>query len=130
MKIAFNFRFNTEQTEEGLIQKTESQFENLDPSLNVKFDWNLSGQPFLTTAGPLTDLVGSAIKKNIGIDTTLSTSGGTSDGRFIAPTGTELVELGPVNSSIHKINEHVRIDDIKKLTDIYFDILVGTVIKT
>ena len=130
LKIAFNFRFNTEQTEEGLIQKTESQFENLDPSLNVKFDWNLSGQPFLTTAGALTDLVGHAIKKNIGIDTTLSTSGGTSDGRFIAPSGTELVELGPVNSSIHKINEHVRIDDIKKLTDIYFDILVGTVIKT
>ena len=120
-KIVFNFRFSTEQTPELLIQRTEKIFAEFD--LKYEIDWVVNGMPFLTSDGPLVDAVVSGIKKITGLDTELSTAGGTSDGRFVAPTGAAVVELGPCNATIHKINEWVDTDDLKQLTKIYFEIL-------
>jgi succinyl-diaminopimelate desuccinylase len=93
--------------------------------LNYQLDWNLSGHPFLTPEGTLIDAVKDAIKTTTGLDTKLSTAGGTSDGRFIAPTGSQLVELGPVNATIHQTNECVKADDLNVLTNIYQQVLVN-----
>jgi succinyl-diaminopimelate desuccinylase len=82
-------------------------------------DWNLSGQPFLTPEGELVDAAVGAIKQVTGLDTELSTAGGTSDGRFIAPMGTQVVELGPINATIHQVDENINIADLNVLTDIY-----------
>ncbi len=120
--IIFNFRFSTEITADELEQKVENLLKK--HQLNYDIAWNLSGQPFLTAEGNLVAAAVKAIQKVTGIKTALSTSGGTSDGRFIAPTGAQVLELGPVNATIHQINECVSMDDINALEEIYFQMLV------
>jgi succinyl-diaminopimelate desuccinylase len=119
--IVFNFRFSTEITVDELKQKVESLLKA--HQLTYTLEWNLSGLPFLTAEGSLVTAAVHAIKQVTGIQTELSTAGGTSDGRFIAPTGTQVLELGPVNATIHQINECVNIDDINTLEEIYFQML-------
>jgi succinyl-diaminopimelate desuccinylase len=123
LKVMFNFRFSTELSADDIKQRTIEILEKHE--LNYELDWNLSGQPFLTAEGSLIDAVKDAIKTTTGLDTELSTAGGTSDGRFIAPTGSQLVELGPVNATIHQTNECVKADDLNVLTDIYHQVLVN-----
>lgn len=119
--VVFNFRFSTELTADILKQRTEAILDkhNLDYDLT----WNLSGQPFLTDSGALVDATQKAILEVTGEPTELSTAGGTSDGRFIAPTGTQVVELGPRNDTIHKVDECIKADDLDTLTTIYQKIL-------
>jgi succinyl-diaminopimelate desuccinylase len=93
-------------------------------AVDYEIIWKLSGVPFLTDTGELLTAVQESIKAVTGIDTELSTSGGTSDGRFIAPTGAQVVELGPINDTIHKIDERVAVADLETLSQIYEDILV------
>lgn len=120
--VMFNFRFSTESTEQELRQRVH---EILDRhGLDYDLQWRLSGHPFLTDRGELVDAMCGAIKEVAGIDTELSTAGGTSDGRFIAPTGAQVVELGPVNATIHKRNECVRVADLDLLSAMYEGILV------
>jgi succinyl-diaminopimelate desuccinylase len=121
LEVLFNFRFSTEVTEQQLRERTEKilQKHNLQYSL----DWSLSGQPFLTSRGALVDAAVAAIHAVTGIATELSTAGGTSDGRFIAPTGAQVVELGPVNATIHKIDENTHIEELEQLSSIYEKIL-------
>jgi succinyl-diaminopimelate desuccinylase len=119
--VTFNFRFSTELSEQELRQRTEAILNKHD--LEYKIDWNLSGHPFLTSAGDLIDATIAAIKEVTDQVTELSTAGGTSDGRFIAPTGSQLVELGPVNSTIHKIDECVSAKDLDTLSDVYEHIM-------
>jgi succinyl-diaminopimelate desuccinylase len=121
LDIVFNFRFSTEVTEQQLRKTTEAILNKYQ--LNYEIDWHLSGQPFLTAEGELVDAAVSAVKQVTGLDTLLSTAGGTSDGRFIAPMGTQVVELGPVNATIHQINECVAIADLDQLTAIYESLL-------
>ena len=121
LKICFNFRFSTEVTDQQLITRT---IKVLDAhKLDYDIDWTFNGQPFLTNSGELVEATQQAIKHCTGRETLLSTAGGTSDGRFIAPTGAQVIELGPVNATIHKIDECVKIDDLDTLADIYQDIL-------
>lgn len=117
VEVIFNFRFSTEVTEEILRERTEEIFNR--HGLRYELQWTLSGQPFLTPRGELVDAVVAAVKTETGIDTELSTSGGTSDGRFIAPTGAQVVELGPINATIHKVNECISAADLETLTRIY-----------
>ncbi|MEM7611740.1 MAG: succinyl-diaminopimelate desuccinylase [Pseudomonadota bacterium] len=121
LRTRFNFRYSTEFTHQQLKQKVQALLEDFD--IDYELDWHLSGEPFLTEPGVLTDTVRRAVERHTGLDPELSTGGGTSDGRFISPAGVDVVELGPVNASIHKIDEHVRVDDIDKLTDIYLEIM-------
>jgi len=121
MTALFNFRFSSEVTETQLKEKTETIFNRHYEDYDI--DWQLSGNPFITEAGTLTNAVSDAIRTVTGLETELSTGGGTSDGRFIAPTGTQVVEVGPVNKSIHKINEHVLVEDLDRLSDIYRTIM-------
>ena len=123
LDVRFNFRFNTEHSPEDLQAAVEDHLLNRDRRIEVIFDWQLSGRPFLTKKGRLLDAVQTAIRSVASLDPELSTSGGTSDGRFIAPTGAEVVELGPVNESIHKINECVRISELEPLAKMYQNIL-------
>ena len=117
----FNFRYSTVWDHESLRAKVEAVFARHD--IDYELRWHLSGEPFLTEPGALIDAVSEAVEEHTASAPELSTGGGTSDGRFIAPTGTDVVELGQVNASIHKINEHVAIDDVVKLTDMYERIL-------
>lgn len=121
LKVVFNFRFSTELTEQDLRQRTTAILDK--HGLDYSLQWNLSGQPFLTSEGPLIDATVAAIQEATGLTTELSTAGGTSDGRFIAPTGSQLVELGPVNATIHKVDEQVCAADIDTLSTIYQGIL-------
>ena len=123
LDILFNFRFNTEQSIEGLQATVEDHLLTNVPGIETILDWQLSGQPFLTRKGKLLNAVQTAIRSVVSLEPDLSTSGGTSDGRFIAPTGAEVIELGPVNASIHKINECVRISELELLAKIYQGIL-------
>ncbi len=116
-----NFRFSTAVTAAQLQQRCEQLISEL--GVNATIEWNLSGEPFLSKHGRLTEAVVAAIKRHNGLDTELSTGGGTSDGRFIAPSGTEVVELGPVNSSIHQIDEHVDVSELEHLVKLYQDII-------
>ncbi len=120
-EVIFNFRFSTEVTETQLRERTEAILNK--HGINYTIDWRLSGQPFLTSEGPLVDAAIAAIRNATGIDTELSTAGGTSDGRFIAPTGAQVVELGPVNATIHKIDECVDAAELDDLTNMYQGIL-------
>jgi succinyl-diaminopimelate desuccinylase len=113
----FNFRYSTEWTHESLKQRVHELFDA--HRIDYDLQWHLSGEPFLTTPGKLTDAVAQAVKEQTGSEPELSTGGGTSDGRFISPAGVDVVELGPVNASIHKIDEHVRVDDVVALTGMY-----------
>lgn len=117
LRILFNFRFSTETTADQLRARTENLLNR--HGLDYSIDWNLSGEPFLTGEGELVDATLAAIHEITGRRATLSTAGGTSDGRFIAPYGAQIVELGPVNASIHQVNEHVRSDDLVTLTQVY-----------
>jgi len=117
MNALFNFRFSSELTEADIRERTEAIFDK--HYTNYSLDWQLSGSPFITEKGVLTEAVSHAIKTVTGLDTELSTSGGTSDGRFIAPTGAQVVEVGPVNKTIHKVNEEVLVDDLDRLSAIY-----------
>lgn len=121
LKLLFNLRFSTESTADSIKQRVEAILNRHE--LNFDLNWRLSGKPFLTPAGALVDAARDAIKQVAGIDTELSTSGGTSDGRFIAPTGAQVLELGPVNATIHQINECVNVAELATLTDIYEGIL-------
>lgn len=120
-KIVFNFRFSTEQTETKLRNAVEALLDK--HKLSYTIDWALSGNPFLTDSGALVEAAQTAIKKSCGLKTELSTSGGTSDGRFIAPTGAQVLELGPTNATIHQVNECTHIGELETLTDIYLNIL-------
>ena len=121
LNIQFNLRFSTEITDQQIRQRMESILDK--HQLEYTLNWTLSGQPFLTPGGELVDAAKQAIQSICHIETELSTAGGTSDGRFIAPTGAQVVELGPINESIHKIDENIDVSDLEKLTEIYTDIL-------
>jgi len=123
LEAVFNFRFSTESTVEQLKQRTAAILDKHGLDWNV--DWALSGLPFLTEPGALLDGVAKAIRSVTGRETTPSTSGGTSDGRFIATLGTQVVELGPVNATIHQVDEHILASDLDLLTDIYYQTLVN-----
>lgn len=115
--IDFNFRFCTESSSDSLQKRVH---EILDRhGVEYSLVWTVGGQPFLTTPGTLVDAVQAAIKDETGLDTELSTTGGTSDGRFIAQICPEVIELGPPNASIHKIDEHIAVADIEPLKNIY-----------
>lgn len=122
LTVVFNFRFSTESTVEGLQQRVSAILDK--HGLDWHIDWALSGLPFLTQPGNLLSAVAGAIKDVTGRDTQPSTSGGTSDGRFIATLGTQVVELGPVNATIHQVDERVLASDLDVLTDIYYHTLV------
>lgn len=121
LQIMFNFRFSTEVTDQILRQRTEAILDK--HGLEYEMNWVLNGQAFLTPEGQLVDAAVASILDVTGIETELSTAGGTSDGRFIAPMGTQVVELGPVNASIHQVNENVNIADLDTLTAIYQSLL-------
>src|SRR5690606_19057558 len=117
LKARFNIRFSTEQTVEKL-QATITEI--LDRhKVNYTLEWFVSGLPFFTPPGALSQAVVQAIKEHTGRTPELSTTGGTSDGRFIAPTGAQVVELGVINATIHKVNENVRVADIDTLSAMY-----------
>lgn len=120
LKCRFNLRFSTVWTHQSLIQFVEDTLRRLKIDYEIK--WKVAGEPFLTSAGPLTEAVRRAVHEETGVDTELSTSGGTSDGRFIAPYGAAVVEIGPINRTIHKVNEEVLVDDLLRLERIYFRI--------
>ena len=117
LSARFNFRYSTEWTHESLQQKVESVFDA--HSIDYELKWHLSGEPFLTEPGKLIDAVTQVVTEHTGAAPELSTGGGTSDGRFISPAGVDVVELGPVNASIHKINEHVKVADVITLQSMY-----------
>jgi succinyl-diaminopimelate desuccinylase len=117
LKARFNIRFSTEQTVEKL-QQTITEILNRH-KVNYTLEWFVSGLPFFTPPGALSDAVLQAVKEKTGRTPELSTTGGTSDGRFIAPTGAQVVELGVINATIHKVNESVRIADIDTLSQTY-----------
>ena len=121
LELQFNFRFSTEVTEAELRQRTEAILDA--HALDYQLEWSLSGQPFLTASGDLVDATIASIKDVTGLTTQLSTAGGTSDGRFIAPTGAQVVEVGPVNATIHKLNEEVLATDLPRLAAIYRGIM-------
>lgn len=121
LDVMFNFRFSTEVTQAELEQKVEEILAR--HQLEYDIEWKLSGQPFVTTKGELLNAVIHAVKETIGVEPEVSTGGGTSDGRFIAPTGAQIVELGPVNATIHKLNECVKADDLDTLSSTYENIL-------
>ncbi len=122
LEVLFNLRFSTELKHTEIQTRIEAILNK--HQLKYTLDWSLSGQAFLTPRGELVNAVQDAIRDICDIETELSTAGGTSDGRFIAPTGAQVVEVGPVNESIHKIDENININDLEKLTKIYKSILV------
>ncbi|GAB1152744.1 MAG: succinyl-diaminopimelate desuccinylase [Shewanella algae] len=121
LKVMFNFRYSTEVTAEELIKRVENILDA--HGLNYELGWIFNGLPFLTGDGPLLEATRQAIKEVTGSDTDPQTSGGTSDGRFIAPTGAQVIELGPVNATIHKVNECVKVADLELLAQCYQRIL-------
>ena len=123
LNMLFNFRYSTESSQETLIDKFESILKKL--KVEYEIDWKLSGLPYLTIENNLKDTVVKSIENITGYTPDLNAKGGTSDGRFIAKMGTEIVEFGPLNETMHQIDEHVKISDIKILRDIYTDILVN-----
>ncbi|HEX7080857.1 MAG TPA: succinyl-diaminopimelate desuccinylase [Gammaproteobacteria bacterium] len=120
LKCRFNFRYSTEWSAESLSARVESELRRLGIDYEIK--WRVAGRPFLTKEGRLTETVRQAVAEERGFEPALSTSGGTSDGRFIAPYGIDVVELGPVNATIHKVDEHVAVEDLLRLERIYFRI--------
>jgi len=117
LSARFNLRYSTVWDQHSLKQKVISIFEQYQ--LDYELRWKLSGEPFLTAPGKLTSAVAEAIAEIGGLKTTFSTGGGTSDGRFIAPTGAEVIELGPVNATIHQVDEFVAMDDVYRLSRMY-----------
>ena len=127
VEVSFNLRFSTEWTE----QKLKDSIDELLQKHELVYDilWRPCSQPFLTQSGKLLDAVQGAVADTCGIKPEVSTDGGTSDGRFIAPTGAEVVELGPVNATIHKVNECVRSADLETLSALYEEILMRLMIR-
>lgn len=121
LTAVLNLRFSTETTAEAIKSQCEAVLG--DSGVDYEIDWQLSGNPFLTEPGDLVDAVRESIVETTGVTATLSTGGGTSDGRFIATMGSQIIELGPINASIHQRNEHVLIDDIPRLARIYEGIM-------
>jgi succinyl-diaminopimelate desuccinylase len=121
LKARFNLRYSPVQTQERLKETVEGILRK--HGVRYTIEWYVSGEPFYTQPGALSDAVGSAIQSVTGARPKLSTGGGTSDGRFIAPLGAQVVELGVVNATIHKVNESVRVDDIDMLHRMYFNVL-------
>ena len=121
VEVVFNFRFSTEVSDDELRQRTASILQA--HGLDYAIQWNLSGQPFLTPNGKLLDAAIASVLEVTGKAPELSTAGGTSDGRFIAPTGAQVVEVGPANATIHKIDEQVLVSDLPRLAAIYKGIL-------
>ena len=119
--VVFNFRFSTQVTATQLQERVEAILKRHELSYDI--EWNLSGEPFITEPGDLVSAVVDSIKMETGIDTELSTSGGTSDGRFIAKLGTQVIELGTLNATIHKVDEQIVASDLDKLSNIYQGIL-------
>lgn len=117
LSARFNFRYSTEWSHDALKKRVHEIFDAHD--LDYRIKWHLSGEPFLTQPGKLINAVVQCVSEHIGSAPELSTGGGTSDGRFISPAGADVVELGPVNASIHKIDEHVKVDDVIQLTKMY-----------
>jgi succinyl-diaminopimelate desuccinylase len=122
LEVLFNFRYSTAVTEVELQGRTEEILKR--HNLHYTIDWTPSGKPFLTESGKLVTAIREAILATSNITTELSTAGGTSDGRFIAPTGAEVVELGPINATIHQANEHVDVAELETLGNYYEQILV------
>ena len=123
LEVIFNFRFSTQVTAEELQERTEALLKR--HQLNYELEWTLSGQPFLTAEGRLVEATQQALLEVTGQPGQLSTSGGTSDGRFIAPTGAQVVELGPINATIHQVNERVKADDLNQLSQVYQQLLIN-----
>ncbi len=123
IEIDFNLRFSTESTEDSLKARVSAILDK--HALDRTIAWNLSGNPFLTAPGELVEAVKRAVEANAGRTPQLSTTGGTSDGRFIARICPQIVELGPVNASIHKLNEHIELAALEQLPRIYLDTLRG-----
>ena len=121
LKARFNLRYSPIQTQERLKETVEGILKK--HGVRFTIEWYVSGEPFYTSPGALSDAVGAAIQEVAGIKPKISTGGGTSDGRFIAPLGAQVVELGVVNATIHKVNEAVRVEEIDKLHQIYFNVL-------
>ena len=117
----FNFRFSTE-LDAATIQSRVTQLLD-EAELDYQLEWNLSGEPFLTDTGKLVEAVAGSIKQHCALDTDRSTAGGTSDGRFIAPTGAEVVELGPCNATIHQVDEKITVAELEKLSEVYQGVL-------
>ncbi|HSM29462.1 MAG TPA: succinyl-diaminopimelate desuccinylase [Woeseiaceae bacterium] len=121
LSARFNFRYSTEWDHHGLRDRVHAILDAHD--IDYQLRWHLSGEPFLTRPGRLINAVSQAVEEHTGHAPELSTGGGTSDGRFISPAGVDVVELGPVSASIHKIDEHVRLEDVPALTSMYQRIL-------
>lgn len=122
LEMTFNFRFSPESSPDGLKEKFEALLKKSDLKYDVS--WTLSALPFLTAKTEFIDIVKSSIKEINNIDTKIDNGGGTSDGRWVAPMGSEIVELGPLNKTIHQIDEHVDIEDLSTLKEIYKRILI------
>ncbi|TAA48646.1 succinyl-diaminopimelate desuccinylase [Corallincola spongiicola] len=122
LEVQFNFRFCTENTSKGLTERVHALFDAHGLEYDLK--WTYNGEPFLTDHGDLVTAVQQAILDTVHTPTELSTAGGTSDGRFIAPTGAEVIELGPCNATIHKVNECVKVADLELLTEMYYKTMV------
>ena len=127
VEIQFNFRFSTASTVEGLKTKVHAILDK--HGLDYDLEWSLSGKPYLTPRGNLVDAVAQAIRSTTGVEAELSTSGGTSDGRFIADICPQVLEIGPLNATIHKIDECVAVADIEPLKEIYRQTLVNLLVK-
>jgi succinyl-diaminopimelate desuccinylase len=121
LQVMFNLRYSTQLDDRAIRERVQAVLDR--HGLDYRLDWRLSGQPFLTPAGELVDAARQAIREVAGIETDLSTSGGTSDGRFIAPTGAQVLELGPLNATIHQVNECVAVEDLERLSTMYERIL-------
>jgi succinyl-diaminopimelate desuccinylase len=121
VEIKFNFRFGTASTADGLKRRVHAVFDR--NKLEYKLDWTLSAAPYLTSRGKLVDALSASIRDVTGAAPEVSTTGGTSDGRFIAAICPEVVEFGPVNASIHKLNEHIDLAAIEPLREIYLRVL-------
>ena len=117
LEVLFNFRFSTESTAEGLQQRVKAVLDA--HRVDHELTWSLSGNPFLSPRGGIVDVLSAAIQSATNVTPALSTTGGTSDGRFLAAISREVVEFGPLSASIHGIDEHVRLDDIAPLSEIY-----------
>lgn len=127
IEILFNFRHSTASTPDALKAKVHDILDK--HQLEYELDWEISGKPYLTASGNLVDAVAAAIKQVQGIDTELSTSGGTSDGRFIADICPQVIELGPLNATIHQLNECIAVADLDALSEIYRLTLINLLVK-